>query len=346
MDFIILDPKNRVSRHHLDFILKDNDYFIVDHSKNGTFLNGERVKPLHEVKIQLTDIVMLSGSYPLNLSDILASHDDERTAILHSSRNPDSESRVFLNLGDKTVVFDQNKTRISELSGLDSAGFVMLGRAEECKIRLNNPSISKQHCRIRMLTPLIVEVEDLGSTNGTFADEERLLPNVRQQFSSSVKIRLGSDVNINLAKVFPKIVIPPPVKHSGPVQSKTPQNGLVTKEELQAFNELEVVWKEYQERQMKISSNGMTYSLGGTAAGSILGIALSGAFPLAGAVFGLAGTLAGRYMAQQSATKLKSDLTYEDMFLQVYACPRCGESFQKKPWVTIRDCGKCKVKFK
>jgi ribosomal protein L37AE/L43A len=54
----------------------------------------------------------------------------------------------------------------------------------------------------------------------------------------------------------------------------------------------------------------------------------------------------GRYLGAQKSKEIKTDLNYENMFLVTYACPRCSESFQKRPWVTIRDCNKCKIKFR
>jgi ATP adenylyltransferase/5',5'''-P-1,P-4-tetraphosphate phosphorylase II len=46
------------------------------------------------------------------------------------------------------------------------------------------------------------------------------------------------------------------------------------------------------------------------------------------------------------SNEIRKDATFEDQFLQMYACPRCNESFQKKPWITIRDCFKCKTKYR
>jgi pSer/pThr/pTyr-binding forkhead associated (FHA) protein len=62
---------------------------------------------------------------------------------------------------------------------------VLIGRNEECEIRLDHKSISKQHCLLVKTDGLIL-VRDLGSTNGTRVNGQRirraaLLPN--DQFS-------------------------------------------------------------------------------------------------------------------------------------------------------------------
>ena len=85
-----------------------------------------------------------------------------------------------------------------------------------------------------------------------------------------------------------------------------------------------------------------TYNLGGSAVTALVQLA----FGPVGAVLGVGSQLVLRYLGQMKANKIQEDLTFEEAFLVSYACPRCKESFQKKPWVTIRDCGKCKTKYR
>jgi pSer/pThr/pTyr-binding forkhead associated (FHA) protein len=47
---------------------------------------------------------------------------------------------------------------------------VTIGRAETCEGRLPSAGISKQHCRLTGLSGSKAEVEDLGSSNGTFVN--------------------------------------------------------------------------------------------------------------------------------------------------------------------------------
>jgi pSer/pThr/pTyr-binding forkhead associated (FHA) protein len=62
---------------------------------------------------------------------------------------------------------------------------ILIGRNEECEIQLDHKSVSKQHCLLVKTDGLIL-VRDLGSTNGTRVNGQRirraaLLPN--DQFS-------------------------------------------------------------------------------------------------------------------------------------------------------------------
>jgi hypothetical protein len=47
---------------------------------------------------------------------------------------------------------------------------LVLGRAEDCDIRLNSTGISKKHCMITPLSGSRLEIEDLGSSNGTYVN--------------------------------------------------------------------------------------------------------------------------------------------------------------------------------
>jgi pSer/pThr/pTyr-binding forkhead associated (FHA) protein len=341
--FIILDPPRKVSRHHLDLIIDSNRIFIIDKSSNGTFVNGKKIRKdiRHEVKI--TDEIKLADSYLLDVRRVinLKDLDSELTRILPSS-NPLEQGQVELNLGEKTIVLNADKTEIGEILSMDSSSFITIGRSESCDRRIDKPSISKNHCRIRLIDPRLIEIEDLNSTNGTFADGERLKPGERNRYKSDVQIKLGTDVTLNLSKLIPGIqVVQQPIKQTPPPpgQPNSPING----EEKRLFDELEDIWKEYQERQQKIANSGSGIAMGGMAASSLLAAVVSG--PV-GILIGVGGSLMARYMSQQKVSKLRNDFTYEDMFLQVYACPRCKESFQKKPWITIRECNKCRIKFR
>lgn len=51
----------------------------------------------------------------------------------------------------------------------------VIGRAADCDLKLNSDLVSRRHCKI-FLTDSVVLVHDLGSSNGTFINGDKLTP--------------------------------------------------------------------------------------------------------------------------------------------------------------------------
>ena len=67
---------------------------------------------------------------------------------------------------------------------------LLLGRSESCEVTLPADGISRHHARMER-TPNGWLITDLGSTNGTFLDEVKLLPEVPEPWGSSQTVRIG-----------------------------------------------------------------------------------------------------------------------------------------------------------
>jgi pSer/pThr/pTyr-binding forkhead associated (FHA) protein len=349
-DYIVYDTLNRVSRKHALLIKEDKNLFIQDlGSSNGTFLDGRQIRPNVRVPLKPQNKVTLSRDYELDFQkirfpDLLQGNrgnlqeKDDQTILM-------SNSSIELNSGGKTILFDRNNAKMEDLSKHEVNKFKSFGRALTCDIQLESPTVSKSHLNIRLLTSVIFEIEDLNSTNGTFVDEEKLLPNKRYQFSSSAQVRIGNNLNLDLKKYFPEIIVLEKKAISPPPSKKLPPTNTTdsTSEELKQFKELENVWKEYNSRLNQASSKATGFGIGGAVLGLAASVFTGG---VAGILLMSGGGILGRYLGQKESNKIRGDLTFEDAFLEVYACPRCKESFQKKPWVTIRECFKCKTKYR
>ena len=337
-DYIIMDPQKRVSRNHLSIKKEDAGYVLRDlNSSNGTFINGTKIPANTAIRIKGNEKVTLSVDFVLDIMDIFKNavpKDLDKTQILVQQNQI-----VQFQQGNKKITFDAEKTSIGELLAIDSTLFVKVGRNIDNDVVLSNASISRYHCKLRQLSPITFEIIDLDSTNGTFVDDKKLIQNESTIFTSNAKIRLGSSFSLDLKQCLPNIQL---VNIKSPGSSKPGQTNIPTEEEMNCFNELELVWKEYNGRSLSVQNMGNSYLMGGMAIGSIASLALG---PI-GAVIGIGSSLLGRYIGQQKSNEIRKDATYEDQFLQIYACPRCNESFQKKPWVTIRDCFKCKTKYR
>jgi pSer/pThr/pTyr-binding forkhead associated (FHA) protein len=342
--YIVLDPERKVSRIHLEVFHDVKGTFVIDKSTNGTYINGKRIMKDVPIQVSLNDLIMLANSYRLDLIRVInpVLKDSDKTSILKDFKETFTDVNLELSVGEKTLILNPDKTEIGEILSMDSSSFIYMGRSPDCGYRIDNTSISKKHCRVRLIDPRMIEIEDLNSTNGTFADGERIKSGERYRFTSAVQIRLGAETYIDLSKVFPGIRFVSKKSNSTP-SCRNLSGNPISRDEKSAFMELEIIWREYQERQQKINNSGSGIALGGMAASSLLAYMMTGPFAI---IVGVGGSLMARYISQQQTSKLRSDFTYEDMFLQIYACPRCKESFQKKPWITIRECLKCKIKFR
>ena len=69
---------------------------------------------------------------------------------------------------------------------------VVVGRAPGCDLSMADPSLSKRHARIEIGGEGVVEVTDLGSSNGTEIDGERIAPNTPARAAIGAKIQMGS----------------------------------------------------------------------------------------------------------------------------------------------------------
>ena len=350
-DVVILDPEKRVSRRHLSVAKVGGNFTVRDlDSSNGTFVNGKRIPPRTPVKVAVGDKITLGGSLPLELGVINWNQDDQdATRILVQNKDQNQNPAKNSPAGAKpsksqTVLVDADRTGIGEFLSLSSDGFQTVGRVTGNSHVFDNPRISRNHCKLRLISPELFEIVDLASTNGTYVDHQKLIPNKSYFFSSRAEVKLGTSFVLSLKNVLPGISIPKETKQSPPPppEHRPGNNPTPSPEEARQFLDLEAVWKEYAERQQKANTSQHSFAVGGMLAGSIAGLA----FGPIGALLGIGGQILGRYIGQQKSNEIRYDLTYEDAFLQIYACPRCMESFQKKPWITIRECFKCKTKFR
>jgi DNA-binding NtrC family response regulator len=89
-----------------------------------------------------------------------------------------------LAIGEDTVV----------MFPLPDRGEVVIGRGEECEILIDDGSISRRHAALEIGSD--IKIRDLGSSNGTFVRQHRLMPN------RPVAIAVGEAVTIGKASLL------------------------------------------------------------------------------------------------------------------------------------------------
>ena len=70
---------------------------------------------------------------------------------------------------------------------------VVVGRGDEAKFRIQQDSVSRQHCRFA-LDGAVVTVTDLGSTNGTHVAGARIAAHAATAVPSGAEVRIGGTV--------------------------------------------------------------------------------------------------------------------------------------------------------
>jgi DNA-binding NtrC family response regulator len=68
-------------------------------------------------------------------------------------------------------------------------GRIVIGRAEDCGLRIEHGSVSRHHATLHLGTP--ARIEDLGSSNGTFVAGRRLEPNRPHELAPNTLVRIG-----------------------------------------------------------------------------------------------------------------------------------------------------------
>jgi pSer/pThr/pTyr-binding forkhead associated (FHA) protein len=79
---------------------------------------------------------------------------------------------------------------------------VLIGRDEGCYIRMGSPDISRKHCSLRA-TPEGIQVTDLGSSNGTWVNDARIV--------GSIILKVGDQLRVGPAQFLVDGPKPPPV---------------------------------------------------------------------------------------------------------------------------------------
>lgn len=145
----IILPSDNVSRRHARLYTVDGKCYVEDlGSSNGVFVNGRRI---HEVFHIQRSAQIKVGDYYLHIEG--ADAEDEERVYCHL---------LGQNLGFADQVFKIQRT------------VTLIGRGKDCSLTLIDPSISRIHSKLTVDRNGGLVLEDLKSSNGTFANNERI----------------------------------------------------------------------------------------------------------------------------------------------------------------------------
>ncbi len=84
----------------------------------------------------------------------------------------------------------------------------LIGREEDCQLRPNSDLVSRHHCVIA-IDDFTVRIRDLGSTNGTFVNNQRITTQVVLKQGDQIRIgKLAFEIQIQIETTAPKAQVP------------------------------------------------------------------------------------------------------------------------------------------
>ena len=219
---------------------------------------------------------------------------------------------------------------------------IIVGRRGDQSIPIMESTVSGKHLKLTSMPDGKVQVEDLGSTNGTFVDGVRIIKKVVDR---NTVVQMGPSFSFRVSDVIPEVerVSAPPSPHA-PLKSEYDLEILVK------FEQLESVWNKYQQEKISLQKSNASkgflrmlplFVLGG------FGYLISCIPNLAN--FRTAITLAGlgvgiiiTCISYKSATGLPEQIEKLNQQFQIdYVCPKCKQFLGFVPFEGLRNRGHC-----
>jgi ABC-type multidrug transport system ATPase subunit len=151
-------PSDRiVSAQHAKIVRLEDGYVVIDlESRNGTYLNGQRIE---RSPLRHGDVLGLGPGGPEMKAEILA-----------PARAASSGATVVIPRFEDLAARRQDGVLLQEVTVGDTP--LLVGRAEDAGLRLDSPIVSREHARFASRDGAL-SVQDLDSSNGTFVDGTR-----------------------------------------------------------------------------------------------------------------------------------------------------------------------------
>jgi len=158
-----------ISRKHCKIERVGGKHIITDLSSNGTFLNNQPVK---SSPINIGDTLTL-GRWTVS---IRAADDKPVEPTVVAQRRPTSilsfdREKKTISTARLSLTINSPDNREEDVSVRETE--VVLGSQDSCNVVINDPFVSRRHCRIVHRDNRIL-LMDLGSTNGTYVENIRI----------------------------------------------------------------------------------------------------------------------------------------------------------------------------
>jgi len=208
----ILSEDAGISGKHCSIQMNGGELFVVDHaSRNGTTVNGERIE---RKRLKAGDVVqagqlvfrIVEWTQPMAFQDPIAmvkswceqvSGLDKNAPTQLISTSVEKELGFCLSDLQLKLIVESKDGRI--IHHMVPAGEVVLGRVGHIPLIAEDDEVSRKHARIYSSETGELYAEDLGSANGTFVNEEKVVGRI--QLHSGDVVRCGR-TNVRVSAVI------------------------------------------------------------------------------------------------------------------------------------------------
>jgi pSer/pThr/pTyr-binding forkhead associated (FHA) protein len=206
-DLLLEDTE--VSGKHCSVQMNAGELIVVDHaSRNGTFLNGQRVERNRlrsgdSLRIGAVNFRVIEWPSQTEAADPMTLvktwckriSEEERSQFSQQiSELIQKEAELCANdVQIKLTIESRDGRVVTHVVPVDE---LVLGRAGPVPLLAEDEEASRKHAKLKVTSGGDVQVEDLGSANGTFVNEERLTG--QKKLNQGDIVRLGR-TNIRVA---------------------------------------------------------------------------------------------------------------------------------------------------
>lgn len=204
---------------------------------------------------------------------------------------------------------------------------IIIGRKGNQAFTITDMSVSGKHLKLTTLPDGKVEVEDLGSSNGTFIDGVRIIKKV---VSRSTIIQMGPRYTFKVSDVLPEAP-----KVSDPQQQNAPAQPAPAPE--YSIAHLEEVWNQYMSALDELENQNRNIGL------------MRSAAPILNIIPGLGSVLATYSFYKTKKFNIRDAKNeIQERFEDNYVCPKCGHylgNIKYKLLIQDTNCRYCKCKW-
>lgn len=188
VDVVLPDPT--VSRVHAQVLVEGNGLILIDMgSTNGTLHNGRRLPPHTPVQLSEGDEVAFGSARTWKMT-VTSAASPAQAPQQSPAQGPQQQvqgvSATSASPGNRHAA-DKPKGQ-SLMALLAQKPEITIGRSSECDVVIDSSMASRLHARLRKLPDGRIALIDLGSTNGTFLNGQRIHGNAIVQPGDTIII--------------------------------------------------------------------------------------------------------------------------------------------------------------